>query len=93
MVDLITLDQEKIARTLSAAGVHPKVAELFIELHETQRAMQQLINELMRHQAGIIQALPMMNELLKSHSAGLKRIEAKFTDTTSDLVKGEHYDG
>lgn len=93
MVDLITLDQEKIARTLSAAGVHPKVAELFIELHETQRAMNQLVNELMTHQAGIIQALPMINHMLKGHGERLKAIDAKFSDPYKDLVKKEDFDG
>jgi len=93
MVDLISLDQEKIARVLSKHGVHPQVAELFIELHETQRAMNQLVNELMTHQSGIIAALPMINQLLKGHGEQLKAIDRKFSDNTLDLIKGEKFDG
>lgn len=85
-IDVIPHDIEKLTRALHKAEVHPLLAEIIIEQHETTVAIQKLINELMTHQSGIIHALPMINQLLKGHGAKLAEIEKKFSDPYKDLI-------
>lgn len=92
-IDLIPHDIEKLTRALARAEVHPLLAEIIIEQHETTVAMQKLINELMTHQGQIIKALPLINEMLKGHGDKLKAIENKYGDPYKDLVKNEKFDG
>jgi hypothetical protein len=89
MVALVTLDVEVIVRKLSKAEVHPDVIEVFVELHETQRALEKLVNELMTHQAALLDATKLLNAGFKDHKRHLEKIEKKFQGDDFGLVTGD----
>ena len=93
MVDLITLDNEKIYRVLTAHDLPKPVVEIIIEIHETQRATQQLVNELMAHQAKIVEALRVVNAGFANYGPRLQAIEKKFSGDDLGTVTSEHLDG
>lgn len=92
-IQVINNDVEKLARALSKAEIHPMLAECIIEMHESQVALQKLVNELMTHNAKLLQAVQVLSNGFKVHNESLQKIERKFGDQHRDLIKDEKFDG
>lgn len=90
-VSLVTLDHERIVKVLSKAGVDPRVIDVFAEMHDTTRAQEKLINELIAQQGKFIEALSVVNKGFGIYSKKLAAIEKKYGDPNKDLV--EHQTG
>lgn len=93
-LDIVTLDREKLVRKLTAAGVDPRVIEIFDEMHDTQRTMQKLLEDLMQQQGQMLQALSLMNVGFKKYAERLQGLEKKYgTSAVTDILKEEHHGG
>lgn len=93
MVDLINLDVETIYQKLIKAELPKPLVEVIIEIHETQRATQQLLNELIDQQRKMFDALKVVNLGFGKYAERLKHIEKKFGDPNKDIVNSEKFDG
>jgi hypothetical protein len=93
-LDLVTLDREKLIRTLTACGVDPRVISIFEEIHDTTRATQKLVEQLMEQHAQIIQALQIVNKGFSVYGPRLQELERKFgNQNVKDVISTEKLDG
>lgn len=94
-IDLVSLDHERLIRTLTKAGVDPRVVDIFAEMHDTTVAMQKAVNEILSQQGKVIEALTVINKGFGVYSKKLAAIEKKYGDPHKDLVshQTENSDG
>jgi hypothetical protein len=89
-LDLVTLDREKIVRTLHACGVDPRVIGIIEELHDTTRVTQKLCEEMMEIQKKQNDALALLTTGYKGTTERLQAMEKKYgTSSVTDILKAE----
>lgn len=93
-LDLVTLDREKIIRTLTAVGVDPRVIAIIEELHDTTRVMQKMCEEMLDVQKKQNDALALLSRAYKTQTERLQNIERKYgTSNVTDILKTERERG
>lgn len=75
---LVTLDQEKIKRICQARGVDPVVTDLLLEMHDTTKTMERVVNEYAGQVGKIIEALALVNKGFQSYSSQLEQIKKRY---------------
>jgi len=92
-IDIVNHDAERITRILSKHGIIPPVIEVFIELHDQNRALQNAVNDLVKQQKTMIEALSLFNKGFQLQGQKLNQIIKKHGDPNMDLISSEDFDG
>lgn len=90
MVDVITLDVEKIYRIMRQNEMPPAVIELFITQHEEMRTLQNAISAYAKQTEAVIEAMALMNKGFQKYATRMQALEKNFADPYKDMV--EHSD-
>lgn len=88
-IDTVDLDAERITRILMDVGVNPKVIDIFVQQNDQMRALQSAVNDLLKQNIMLVEALTLVNKGFKGHADQLRKIASNYSDPNRDLINDE----
>lgn len=73
-LDVIDTFVEDIAKVCTEVGVHPRIRDLLIKMHEDNRTLQEAVNGMNEQFGQVLQAIRLSQELHKHHTAAVNKI-------------------